>query len=622
MTNISRMIRTVSAALAASAVIVAGVVIRQDDSSASAHAGTAETIAPPISALRPAATSTVVTTVAPSDADEVLSSPSSVTLELRISSSTDDAEQRSSKTSTESSDLELVRDGSINQHIGLRFNDLQIPRGALILNSWLQFEAGEASSDPTSLLISAAATDNAGPLTPLTRITALAQTTQQVTWDVPEWPSAGHATEAQQTPDLSGVISEITSRPGWNARNALTFVIAGSGHRVATSFDGDPDAAPLLHIEFATTTNEPPWADAGPDAVARVGASVALHGTVSNDVSSETSSAVSAMWSTLSGPGAVEFVDPTSAATLATFSLPGTYVVQLSADDGATVTTDTAKVTGTALVSPTWECTRGDIVIEGEQLEQLQIKAFPGGSTLQATSAEWIAADNWPVDLRGTTGPGCLLGGRVAGEYSQQSPWELFHGTGAVNIAIPSFVIDGVDIDNYGDAIRIRENAPDFAIRDVRLRRIHDDCIENDFLHSGTVDGALLDGCYVGFSARPSAGDTQVASPGAVWTIRNTLVRLEATETVHSGPAPGHGGFFKWSDVGPSLSLHNNIFRVDQAPNHQNLGIPESALASCSDNIMVWLGDGPFPDYLPDCFTLTTDVSVWTTAVERWYSAE
>jgi hypothetical protein len=34
--------------------------------------------------------------------------------------------------------------------------------------------------------------------------------------------------------------------------------------------------------------------------------------------------------------------------------------------------------------------------------------------------------------------------------------------------------------------------------------------------------------------------------------------------------------------------------------------------------VVVWLGEGPFPDPLPDCFTVTTDKSVWDNAVAEW----
>jgi hypothetical protein len=48
------------------------------------------------------------------------------------------------------------------------------------------------------------------------------------------------------------------------------------------------------------------------------------------------------------------------------------------------------------------------------------------------------------------------------------------------------------------------------------------------------------------------------------------------------------------------------------------MGIPPEQLASCSNNVMVWLGSGPFPATLPSCFTITTDRAVWDNAVASW----
>ena len=107
---------------------------------------------------------------------------------------------------------------------------------------------------------------------------------------------------------------------------------------------------------------------------------------------------------------------------------------------------------------------------------------------------------------------------------------------------------------------------------------------------------------------------------GNTWIVRDSLIRLQPMPTVYKGEAPGHGKFFKWDKegLGPRLDLHNNIFRVDQPPNGGDLGVPEEYLGSCSNNIVVWLGEGEYPDPLPSCFTVTTDKSVWDAAVSVW----
>ncbi|MDD2763158.1 MAG: chitobiase/beta-hexosaminidase C-terminal domain-containing protein [Opitutaceae bacterium] len=81
--------------------------------------------------------------------------------------------------------------------------------------------------------------------------------------------------------------------------------------------------------------NTPPVVDAGPDVVlASTGAVATLNGTVSDDNKPFGPPAV--QWSLVEGPGTATFADASAAATTATFSAPGTYLLQLTASDGLT----------------------------------------------------------------------------------------------------------------------------------------------------------------------------------------------------------------------------------------------------------------------------------------------
>ena len=96
--------------------------------------------------------------------------------------------------------------------------------------------------------------------------------------------------------------------------------------------------------------------------------------------------------------------------------------------------------------------------------------------------------------------------------------------------------------------------------------------------------------------------------------------------TVYKGPAPGHGGFFKWdTDAGrsPKLVIRNNVFRADQRPNHGSLGLPDGYAVTCSHNVIVWLGDGDFPErasWLAACpdTRIVTSATVWDDAIRVW----
>ena len=64
--------------------------------------------------------------------------------------------------------------------------------------------------------------------------------------------SVGAAGLDQRTADLTSVIQEVVSRPGWAEGNSLVLVVSGTGERVAESADGiSTDDAPMLHIEYS-----------------------------------------------------------------------------------------------------------------------------------------------------------------------------------------------------------------------------------------------------------------------------------------------------------------------------------------------------------------------------------
>jgi hypothetical protein len=225
-----------------------------------------------------------------------------------------------------------------------------------------------------------------------------------------------------------------------------------------------------------------------------------------------------------------------------------------------------------------------------------------------------------------------VLGGRIQGQYDPASTWDQMHSINNAGVAFENaqLTIDGLRLDNVTDGIRPQEGGG-FVIRNVRMSYVRDDCIENDHLQDGLVDDSLLDGCYVAFSARPSSEKIAngMDGTGKLWRIQRSLVRLQPMPGP-ADPSPdgfGHGGFFKWhlwddpaASLSPRLSLHGNVFlaeRVGQV-GAARMGIPPGKLASCSDNVMVWLGPGDYPAPLPACFRVTKDPTVWEAAVADW----
>ena len=186
-------------------------------------------------------------------------------VDIRVVTDNDDVEERASNGHMylDSSDLEMVygKGGSYDQHngleqvIGIRFQNVTIAPGASISNAYIQFATKDTSSATCSLTITGAAIDNAPGFTGSAgNVSGRATTTASVNWYPPAWNSAGASGPDQRTIDISTIVAEIINRPGWSSGYSMVFIITSnsteSGTRSAVSYDGNPTAAPLLHVEF------------------------------------------------------------------------------------------------------------------------------------------------------------------------------------------------------------------------------------------------------------------------------------------------------------------------------------------------------------------------------------
>ncbi len=158
----------------------------------------------------------------------------------------------------DSSDLELTMDShysDVFQIVGLRFTDIQIPEGASIKKAYIQFTADAVSNRRTDLTLHAERVSNAsGILNNRHNLSVRNTTLNAVHWSPEPWNVEGEQSIHQRTPDLSALIREVMDQPGWQAGNALMFLIRGNGYRVAQSLEGAKEHSnvPMLYIEYGT----------------------------------------------------------------------------------------------------------------------------------------------------------------------------------------------------------------------------------------------------------------------------------------------------------------------------------------------------------------------------------
>ncbi len=173
------------------------------------------------------------------------------TLSAAISAASNDAEENNATGAVDltSSDLQMGKDGSKVQTVGLRFASMAIPAGAVITNAYVQFTASAAKSGAASLTVRGEKSPN--PTTYTTtpfNVTFRPDTTASAAWSPAAWKTAGSAGVDQRTANLWAVVQEIVGQPGWASGNAMAVTIAGTGLRTARAFS--TVGPPVLHIEY------------------------------------------------------------------------------------------------------------------------------------------------------------------------------------------------------------------------------------------------------------------------------------------------------------------------------------------------------------------------------------
>ena len=135
----------------------------------------------------------------------------------------------------DSDDLELSFDGVVEQMVGVRFPDVRLSTGASVSEAHITFvidEANALSGAPVTLSITAEAVGDSAPIRPAAGdISSRTTLTSAIEWT----PGPSQDTNRPlNTPDISSLIEEVTTQPGWAAGNAIMIIItrtSGQGVR-------------------------------------------------------------------------------------------------------------------------------------------------------------------------------------------------------------------------------------------------------------------------------------------------------------------------------------------------------------------------------------------------------
>ncbi len=171
-------------------------------------------------------------------------------------------------------------------------------------------KSGSYQGTPVAIPVSGSASDDGLP----------AGSTLALNWSMTSGPAA------------------VSFAPANAVSTSVTFSAAGTYVLRLSASDGALSVSDEVTVTVISDIidNEIPTVSAGADASATLSAAtvqVSLNGSASDDGQPQ-GSTLSTTWSRTSGPASVSFSNANSAATTATFSAAGTYVLRLTASDG------------------------------------------------------------------------------------------------------------------------------------------------------------------------------------------------------------------------------------------------------------------------------------------------
>jgi len=237
-----------------------------------------------------------------------------------------------------------------------------------------------------------------------------------------------------------------------------------------------------------------------------------------------------------------------------------------------------------------------------------------------------------------------LTGGIVIGDTPLEIGWgERYSGANSAAITFGHWkqandlmaggIVDRVRLYNIWDGIR-PTCAKEFLVSDIWVEHGADDLFENDGHVPGTFENSLLDRVFVAFSSQNATSEKDGSRE--VMSIRNNLIRMglfPGWPGKRQGSGPASGAVFKWERQGTRIRFTDNVLCMVDSPRTQfgtrfdpldNLGYGATwgdVCIECRNNLIIWLGDGPYPWPVPAGFEVVTDPDEWLDRKMAWIAA-
>lgn len=157
-----------------------------------------------------------------------------------------------------SSDLEMGFDYlwtfmGTNQYVGLRFQDVKIPKNAIVKSAYIQFTSKDAQSEKVLLNIAAHDVSNAQEFSNSYAVSSRKRLEKVVSWKPNPW-TWNEISDNTKTPNLGEQIQLLVNKETWKSGNSISFVIWDNNltkrRRKAVTYDADKSKAPKLIINY------------------------------------------------------------------------------------------------------------------------------------------------------------------------------------------------------------------------------------------------------------------------------------------------------------------------------------------------------------------------------------
>ena len=198
----------------------------------------------------------------------------------------------------------------------------------------------------------------------------------------------------------------------------------------------------------------------------------------------------------------------------------------------------------------------------------------------------------------------CWIGGEIvgSGDPSPSAPSGIAIGTG---YRTTGSEVHSLQVRSTQDGIRVGSDTVDLRLTNILVADTTGACLIADHRGDLVVDHGFFHAC-----ARVVKLDTRYA--GSTLTVRNSLIRIDNRRGVRS-----RGRLFAGRTPGSNLRIHfdDNIVVTAQRLDRHSLSVIEP---SCTNNTLIWVGEGDYPGRLPDCFEVIDGQRAWRAARRAW----